>query len=309
MTTQTVEVVSERARALLQGAYDLHVHIAPDVVERRIDDIGLARRFAELDLAGFQLKSHYTSTAERASVVRAAVPGIHVLGAIVLNRAVGGMNAVAVEIAAREGARTVWLPTVDAVNEAGEETELPPGATPPVWMRLQRELRAAGVVIEPVPVVDANGAVLPETRAVLAAIARHGLVLATGHISRDEIFAVVEAAREQGVGEIVITHPDFPSQNLSVEDQGSLAARGALLERCLTTPLTGKIPWERFFETIRATGPEHSVLSTDLGQLANPPVEDGLGLMVDRLLAAGFDEEEVHRMAVVNVRRLAGVDA
>ena len=51
------------------------------------------------------------------------------------------------------------------------------------------------------------------------------------------------------------------------------------------------------------------MLSTDLGQTANPPVEDGLGLMVDRLLAAGFDEEEVHTMAVVNTRRLAGVDA
>src|SRR6476659_120062 len=186
------ETVSDRARELLRGAIDTHVHISPDVVVRKIDDLSLARRCLELGLGGFLMKSHYTSTAERASVVRAAVPGVEVLGSLTLNRAVGGMNPVAVEIAAREGARTVWLPTVDAVNEAGEETELPPGATPPVWMRLQRELRAAGVVIEPVPVVDADGAVLPETRAVLAAIARYGLVLATGHISRDEIFAVVE---------------------------------------------------------------------------------------------------------------------
>jgi len=61
------------------------------------------------------------------------------------------------------------------------------------------------------------------------------------------------------------------------------------------------------FDVIRATGPESSVLSTDLGQLANPAVEDGLGLMADRLLAAGFYEDEVHTMAVVNTRRLAGV--
>ena len=173
-------------------------------------------------------------------------------------------------------------------------------------MELQRELRADGVEIEPVPVVDADGVVLPETRVVLAAIARHGLVLATGHLSRDEIFAVVDAAREEGVGEIVITHPDFPSQDLSIDDQASLAARGALLERCFTTPHTRKMTWERLFEAIRATGPEHSVLSTDLGQKANPDVEDGLGLMVDRLLAAGFDEAAVHTMAVVNTRRLAG---
>jgi hypothetical protein len=301
--------VSAQARSLLSGAYDMHVHIAPDVVPRRIDDLALARRFAELGLAGFQLKSHYTSTAERASVVRAAVPGVDVLGAVALNRAVGGMNAVAVEIAAREGARTVWFPTVDSVNESGEETQFPPGAKVPVWMELQRELRAEGVEIEPVPVVDEDGAVLPETRTVLAAIARHGLVLATGHLSRDEIFAVVDAAREEGVREIVITHPDFPSQNLSIEDQAALAARGALLERCFTTPHTGKVAWEHVFEGIRATGPEHSVLSTDLGQTANPPVEDGLGLMADRLLAAGFDETEVHAMGVVNTRRLAGADA
>jgi hypothetical protein len=175
-------------------------------------------------------------------------------------------------------------------------------------MELQRELRAAGVAIEPVAVVDADGAVLPETRIVLAAIARHGLVLATGHLSRDEIFTVVDAAREEGVQEIVITHPDFPSQDLSIDDQASLAARGALLERCFTTPHTGKVAWERLFDAIRATGPEHSVLSTDLGQRANPDVEDGLGLMADRLLAAGFDESEVQTMAVVNTRRLAGAD-
>ena len=302
------ETVSERARALLRGAYDLHVHIAPDVVPRRIDDLELARRFGELGLAGFQLKSHYTSTAERSRVVSAAVPGVHVLGAIALNRAVGGMNAVAVEIAARAGARTVWFPTVDSVNESGEETQFPPGAKVPVWMELQRELRAAGVAIEPVPVVDTDGAVLRETREVLGAIARHGLVLATGHLDRDEIFAVVDAAREEGVSDIVITHPEFPSQNLAIDDQTALAARGALLERCFTTPHTGKVTWERVFDAIRATGPEHSVLSTDLGQTANPPVEDGLGLLVDRLLAAGFGEEDVHRKAVVNTRRLAGVE-
>ena len=305
-TTDTPAHVSERARTLLRGAYDLHVHIAPDVVARRIDDLALARRFAELGLAGFQLKSHYTSTAERASVVQAAVPDVAVLGAIALNRAVGGMNPVAIEIAAREGARTVWFPTVDSENESGEETQFPAGARIPVWMELQRELRASGVEIAPVPVVGADGAVLPEARACLAAIARHGLVLATGHLSRDEIFAVVEAAREEGVREIVVTHPDFPSQNLPLDDQASLAEQGALLERCFTTPHTGKVTWERLFEAIRATGPEHSVLSTDLGQVANPAVEDGLGLMVDRLLAAGFDEEEVRTMAVVNTRRLAG---
>jgi hypothetical protein len=283
------------------------MHISPDVVERKIDDISLARRFAELGMDGFVLKSHYGSTAERAAVVRAAVPGVDALGAISLNRAVGGINPLAVEIAAREGARTVWLPTVDSVNES-HEREAPPNAKVPVWVKLQLELREQGMEIEPVPVVDPGGSVLPAMREVLEMIARHEMVLATGHLSRDEIFAVVDAALDARVQTIVITHPEFPSQNLNVEDQRALAARGALLERCFTTPHTGKVEWERWLSNIRDAGPANSVLSTDLGQVFNPPVEDGMALMVDRLLGAGFDEEEVHTMAVVNTRRVAGAD-
>lgn len=306
-TTKEPIAVSDRARALLRGAYDTHIHVAPDVVPRIVDDVTLAQRFAAVGMDGFILKSHYTSTAERASVVRTAVPGFQALGAIVLNRAVGGMNPLAVEVAAREGARTVWLPTVDSVNES-HERDAPAGAKVPVWVKLQLELREQGIEIPPVPVVDDSGAVLPETRAVFERIAHHGLLLATGHLARDEIFAVLDAAIETGVTQIVITHPEFPAQNLSVEDQQALASRGALLERCMTTPHTGKIAWEEWIAHIRAAGPENSVLSTDLGQVFNPPVEDGMGIMVDRLLAAGFNEQEVQVMAVANTRRVAGAD-
>jgi Family of unknown function (DUF6282) len=295
------------ARELVRGGVDLHLHIAPDVIERRIDDVSLARRFEEVGLAGFVLKSHYVPTAERAEVVRGVVPGIEVLGALALNRSVGGMNPLAVEIAGREGARTVWFPTVDAENETAGRTEPKPGAKLPAWAKMQHELRKLGAAVEPVPVVDEDGAVLPETRTVLQTIARHGLLLATGHLGRDEIFAVVDAAIEEGVRDIVVTHPEFPSQNLSIEDQLELARRGAFLERCLTTPATGKCTWERWLEATRAVGPECTVLSTDMGQLDNPPVEDGLPLMAEKLMEAGFSEDDVRTMAVENTRRLAGI--
>src|SRR5439155_24484455 len=141
-----------------------------------------------------------------------AVPGVQALGAISLNRAVGGMNPLAVEIAAREGARTVWMPTVDSVNESHERegNRTRPPAKVPVWVKLQLELREQGIEIDPVPVVDPGGSVLPATREVLEMIARHGMVLATGHLGRDEIFAVVDAANSAGVEDIVITHPEFP---------------------------------------------------------------------------------------------------
>jgi hypothetical protein len=298
---------SPRARELVRGGADVHVHIAPDVVERRIDDVGLARRFEELGLSGFVLKSHYTSTAERAAVVRGVVPGVAALGAIVLNRAIGGMNPLAVEIAAREGARVVWMPTTDSLAEREHLAHQPPGANLPVWAKVQAEFAERGIETEAVATLDEDGGLLAETRLVLEVIAEHRLVLATGHLGRDEVFAIVAAAVQMGVEDVVVTHPDFPAQGFSVDEQLRLAAMGAWIERCFTTPHTGKCSWEQWLDGTRAVGAQRTLISSDLGQINNPPVEDGLALMADRLLEAGFSEDEVRTMAVTNTRKIAGL--
>jgi hypothetical protein len=296
-------VPSTRARELLRGAYDLHVHVLPDILPRRIDDVSLAGRFGELELGGFVLKSHYTMTAERAAVVRAA-SDVDVIGALTLNWPVGGINPVAVEICARAGGKFVWLPTFDSINEAHAAAEAGKG-TPPGWLTLKNELRAKGISPEPIRMLNADGRVLPEVRTVLTLIAEYDLVLCTGHLGGDEIMPVVSAAQEAGVERIIITHPDFPSQQLVADQQRELAERGCLLERCFGTPHAGRISWESLFANVRAAGAEHSLLSSDLGQPHNPPVEDGMALMADRFLEAGFTESEVTTMAVTNSRRMA----
>src|SRR3954465_678748 len=301
-------VPSERARELVRDGFDPHVHVAPDFAPRRISDLELAQRCAELGLAGFGLKSHYTATAERAAVVTAAGPaGVRALGTITLNHAVGGLNATAVEVAARQGARIVWLPTVSSENEFGEVEHADPDGKVPVWVRFELDLREAGVQPGPVPVVNAGGGAVPELRDVLDVIARHDIVLATGHLSRAEIPVVVDAAVDAGVNTIVVTHPEFPSQRVSPAEQRELAAKGALMERAFTTPYTGKCAWDDVFAATRAVGAQNTVWGSDLGQVFNPPVEDGLAIMADRFLAAGFSEQEVRTMAVGNTRRLAGV--
>jgi NAD(P)-dependent dehydrogenase (short-subunit alcohol dehydrogenase family) len=108
-------------------------------VRRCITDVQLADRCLELGLAGFGLKSHYTSTAERARVVSEAVPGVHAIGTITLNRAVGGLNPTAVEVAAREGARIVWFPTVSSENENHEILQADPSGNVPVWVRFESD--------------------------------------------------------------------------------------------------------------------------------------------------------------------------
>lgn len=285
-----------QAWAAIQQARDLQVHVAPDLPARRTDDLDLARDFLACGLAGFVLKSHYGSTAERAAVVRRAVPGIHAVGAVTLNHGVGGLNPVAVDIAGRAGARYVWLPTVDATNEvAGLAPDMP---SPPVWVRVREEMQAAGWLPGPIDVVDDRGRPVPALLDCLDAARAHDMVVATGHLARAEIFSVVDAALARGVRRVVVTHPEFPTQRLSAADQAALADMGAVIEHCFTTAYTGKCAWGEIVANIAAVGPARSLISTDLGQVANPPVAEGLAAFAQLLLDAGFSADDIAALAV-----------
>lgn len=288
--------ISDAAWEAIQGAYDLQVHVAPDVIERRIDDLDLAKEFLAHGLKGFVLKSHYIPTAERASVVTKAVPGIEAYGAITLNHSVGGLNPVAVEIAGRSGNKIVWFPTVDAANETAGRLDGPNDKLP-FWAKIQREIAAAGITRPPMTVLDGEGNIAEDARQCLELIAKHDMILATGHLGRHEIFPLVKAARAAGVKRIIVTHAEFPSQNLTAEEQIALADLGAIIEHCFTTYHTNKCPWETVFVNIRAVGVERTMLATDLGQKTNPPVADGFAAFAQMLLDAGFTGKEINRMA------------
>lgn len=287
--------VTDEAWEAIQGAYDLQVHVSPDIISRRTDDIDLARDFLARGLKGFVLKSHYVPTAERAKVVARAVPGIDAHGALTLNHSVGGLNPVAVEIAGRSDNKIVWFPTVDAANESAGR----PGVASdklPFWAKIQREIAASGITRAPITVLDQEGRISEDTRQCLELIAKHDMILATGHLGRHEIFPLVRESIQRGVKRVVITHAEFPSQNLSADEQRQLAGMGAVIEHCFTTYYTRKAPWEAVFENVRRTGIEGSMISSDLGQPTNPPVAEGLAMFAQKLLDEGFTRAEISRM-------------
>jgi hypothetical protein len=290
---------SSEAWETLQGAYDVHVHVAPDVIARRIDDLDLAKEFLEKGLSGFILKSHYFPTAERAQVVTKAVPGIRAFGAITLNHSVGGLNPVAVELAGRSGCKLVWMPTVDAANETAGR----PGGTNkklPFWAQIQLDLAATGINPPPMTVIDDEGNLTPVALTCLELIKKYDMILATGHLGRREIFALVREARQMGLRKVVVTHAEFPSQSLTAAEQLELAELGALIEHCFTTMYTGKAPWEEVMNSIRVVGPERCFLSSDLGQSINPGVSEGFAMFSQKMLDGGFSVEEIRRMTVTN---------
>lgn len=291
---------------LLQGAFDTHIHSAPDVMPRKFEDIGLVKRATGVGMAGFVLKSHYNCTVDRATLLRRMFPGVKVFGGIVLNNSVGGLNPIAVDVAGRLGNKVVWLPTVDSHNEFQNISGQLDESKLPYWMTIAREMRAKGIAGQWIKGTGDDNRVTAITRQCLEVIAQYDMVLATGHISPAEMLPVVKAAREAGVRRIIITHPEFPTTFLPLALQQELVKHDVLFERCFTTPYTNKVSWEQVEANIRGVGPSTTILATDLGQTFNPHVDEGLGIYVGKMLDAGFSEREVETMVRRNPEQVLG---
>lgn len=270
----------------ISGLMDTHVHSAPDVFGRTIDDEIMAALYKERGVEAVVLKNHVVATADRAWFVRKHVAGIKVFGGIVLNSAVGGINPDAVQWMWRmQGGygRVVWFPTFDADHHVKHFKDAPEG----------------------IKVLDADGKVLPTVREVLKIAARQRLVVQTGHISPPEALAVIEAGRDEGVERLVVTHAQFEVVNMSLDEMRKAAAMGAKLELCAVGPIMGPeayFEWMRHWrrvkvqetaEVIRAIGASHFVLGTDLGQFGNPTPADGLQIFVTELMEEGISKEEI----------------
>lgn len=277
------------ATSPVDGLVDLHVHCAPDVFGRALDDVYMACLARDRGLEAFVIKGHTLVTADRAWLLRRQVNGVKAYGGVVLNRAVGGINPEAVEWMARlQGSlgRVVWFPTFDAAHHH----------------------RQFGNGRGGIGVLDRAGKVLPSVRAVLASCARHRLVVATGHLSPREALAVVRAAREQGCDRISVTHALLEVPGMSLDEMRQAASLGAKLELAAVGLLMGPrahLPWMRQWRhvavreaasAIRAVGAAHFHLSTDLGQEGNPNPADGYALFVQGLIAEGITRDEIRVM-------------
>lgn len=277
-------------RQLLAGSIDIHVHSLPDDRPRSIDAIAVAQLAQTRGMRAIVLKNHFDSTAPLAWVVAKIVPGMQIVGGVVLNRPVGGINPAAVEHLAQVTGglgKVVWMPTFDSEN----------------GVRVNKENR-------PFVSVMRNGALLPEVKEVLDLIGRHGLTLATGHSSPAETLAILREARARGVERMVVTHAMFTPVLMNIEQMKEAASLGAYLEFAGGRP-TGPGAAERmarFAEAIRAIGVDHIVLSTDLGQPNNPLPPDGFGGFLVALRQQGFSPAEIGKMAKENPARLLGLE-
>jgi hypothetical protein len=86
---------------------------------RKGNDLAFAWRAAAAGMAGILVKSHFTSTADRAALIDEVVPGVRVYGALCFYHSSGGINPIAVETAGRSGARLILVSNGRRPERAG----------------------------------------------------------------------------------------------------------------------------------------------------------------------------------------------
>lgn len=274
---------------LVHGCIDLHVHMSPDPHgERRFDAIQLAVAAREAGMGGVVMKSHSYPTAPIVYAASQIVKEIGLFGSLVLNKEVGGINPDAAEVSGRLGAKIVWMPTSSAKSS-----------------RIAARHGGKGI-----SVFDENGRLIPAVYDVLDVIRQFDMALGTGHLGREESFAVIDAAREKGIRKIIYTHAmSTVAGPLSVEEQIEAVRRGAVIEHCALSlmPSFERQAPEAMAEAIKATSPAHCVVSTDFGQAGNPSPPEGMRLVISLLLQCGIGQSEVELMVKTNPAQLLGL--
>ncbi len=271
----------------LDGACDMHVHFAPDVVPRAMTAPALALSCREAGMRAVLLKNHYAPTVLCARAVDETVPGIRVFGGLVLNASAGGINPAAVEAALRMGAKEIWMPTVSARRP----------------QQRFREERAKPCVA----VFDDAGRPAPGLEAVLDMVARADAVLGTGHLAPQETLALAALARGAGVRKILVTHPEFDAA-MDLATQAALADQGCFFERCFhTLDGAGSGRARAMAGAIRYLGPESTVLASDSGQLGGPAPAHALLRLCEELLRHGVSADQFTMMLKDNPAWLLGI--
>ena len=291
--------------ALLNGAFDVHVHGQPDLspgLRNRGDDLAVLRLAHGYGISGWVLKSHLWITTDRAALLQreARDLGFTVYGSITLNPPMGGVSAAVVELAAAHGARVVFLPTWGSAADVGRDGYV---------SRLLGQLSPSfpGYAAKnAVSLLAPSGALSGECREVIDACRGLGLSLATGHASLAESRTVAAYCADVGQ-RLLVTHPLHYTR-----DPGELrrfADLGAFVEFACAPLLhpDSHLSVRDVHEAMSALGPDRIVLSTDAFSRWAPPEPECLRMFTEQLAYLGWQPAQLRQMTAANPRAFLGL--
>ncbi len=278
------------ATELMKGALDIHIHIGPDPNRRRrVDGYDAAVQTRDAGMRGVVFKSHDYNTTPVAVTLQRLFPGVELYGGLALDFEVGGLNPHAVEAAGKLGSKIIWMPTFSSKNDMMKKNILGKGIT----------------------IFDDKDDVVPVVDEILEIIKQYDMTLATGHLSTEEIFALLESAEKKQLPRILITHPlsEWVGPTISIEDQLKMVHPGVYFEHCFTgcMPHSDRMDPRKIVEAVQAVGSENCILSTDFGQITNPPPVEGMRMYIEMMLSLGMTPDEIITMIKINPAKALGL--
>jgi len=291
---------------------DMHVHIGPELLRRKYTADALAAE-ARREGFGVVMKNHFIPTTAQVSQVRRPDDKVALVGSVALNFGCGGVDDHGVR-SALSGWKTdvtaadpnperfvVWMPTIccEAHLRCYDRRDLSESwGIKRQYTRFYAE--STGYTFD-----AGNTDKMAAMRRALEVIHEHDLVLATGHLDRNETLAVVKLAHEMGIRRIIMTHPLFQSTELDPETMAGMWERyGAYSELAFVNLAMDHLTYEQYLAVIEAVGPRGVILSSDVGQVFSPPVGDALREFFGELQARGLKEDDIVQMSVLNPNKL-----
>jgi hypothetical protein len=290
----------------LEGAYDVHVHAAPELFPRIGDCVDFARAARAAGMQGLVFKAHHEPTVTRAYYTSLQVPGIDLYGGVVLNEFVGGVNPSAVAAALHQGARIVWGPTMHAARHV--ET-LGKGTYGVGHMTLEPELASPGLTVR-----EADGALLEPMREIIRLAKRFDATVATGHLGQEDVRAIVLGCEEEGA-RCLLTHVFFLDKSeeflLEMHRHGALfevsASVAFPMEHFMLRHHGGGMQLEWVASLVQRVGADRVVISSDCGQIHNAPPVEALRAFLNAVKAVGVSEDEIATMTRDTPRAVLGL--
>ncbi|CAN7357518.1 DUF6282 family protein [Phenylobacterium sp. LjRoot225] len=295
----------------IENAIDMHCHFGPDtiggqatgpviidgvdVLQHSVTGFEAAKEALDSGHKAIVLKSHSFCSCQLAASVEQAAPGLKVFGGTCTDYASGGLSVETVESALQLGAKIVWLPTVNSVED----------------MKHKSAERYRG--LPGIPVTGEDGAPSKLVCEIVELVRGHDAVLATGHTTADEHYAVVKAFAR--TSKVLVTHAGeaLSGPNLSPSQAKELADMGATIEltaECCVPVFNrpAKSP-KKMAEMIGTIGHERCTLSSDYGwSPVVPRPAEGLKDFLEKLWDVGVTEAQLTRMVSTNPASLLSID-
>lgn len=293
---------------LLHGACDIHLHCAPAMVPRAMDQVEVAREAAAAGMRCICVKDEHAMSANVAQMVQkyAVDPkqNFSIFGSVVCGNCEGGLNPSAVETAIGYGAKIVWMPVLASAYHRMRSAQISrANAASMPSARLQMKYNPSMTII------DENGRLLPTIPDILDLIADADIALATGHLDPEsEIRPLLEEAVKHHVKKVIITHPEY-FHDTSLERMREYADAGFYVEHILTTLYSGKQTYDRLYELITTVyNGKNTIISSDMGLPGRPSPVTALRDFIAAMQERGLSDAVIRHITSENQRVLMNLE-